>query len=41
MRCAYCGSNSHNIEACPLTFSGNAARAWHEESVENDFIRDR
>ncbi len=41
MRCSYCGSKKHNIDACPKTWGGNADRAWHPESVANDFILDR
>ena len=40
MRCSYCGSNKHNIKGCPKTFSGNANRSWHEDNIENEFIKD-
>jgi hypothetical protein len=40
MRCSYCGSNKHNINACPKTFQGNADRAWNEERISNDFVKD-
>lgn len=40
MHCGYCGSNKHNTNACPKTFSGSANRKWHEEDIENDFIKD-
>ena len=41
MRCSYCGSKEHNVEACPKTWGGNAARAWHPESVADHFVEDR
>lgn len=40
MRCGYCGSPKHNTPACPKTWGGNAARAWDEESVVGDFVKD-
>ena len=40
MRCGYCGSTTHNINACPKTWGGSARRAWHKESIENDYIKD-
>jgi hypothetical protein len=41
MRCAYCGSKEHNVEACPKTWGGNAARAWNEDSVADHLIKDQ
>ena len=41
MRCTYCGSREHNVNACPKTWHGSAKRAWHEYTVEGDFIKDR
>jgi hypothetical protein len=41
MRCSYCGATDHNVNACPKTWEGSASRAWHEEEVEDDFIKDR
>ena len=40
IHCSYCGSNKHNVNACPKTFEGNAKRAWHEDTVQKDFIKD-
>ncbi len=41
MHCTYCGSKEHNVNACPKTWSGNAARAWNPESVADDFVEDK
>jgi len=41
MRCSYCGSTEHNIKACPKTWHGSAVRAWHPDTVADDFIKDR
>jgi hypothetical protein len=41
MRCTYCGGTDHEIAACPKTWSGNAARAWHPNSVADHFVRDK
>jgi len=38
--CTFCGSDKHNIEACPHTHSGSAARAWHPGTVQDDFVLD-
>jgi RNase P subunit RPR2 len=40
IKCAYCGSNKHYIDACPITFTGSKNRCWHENNIENDFIKD-
>jgi hypothetical protein len=40
MYCTYCGSKEHNVNACPSTYEGNANRAWHEDKVEDDFVKD-
>lgn len=40
MRCSYCGSRQHNVRACPKTWSGNAARAWHPDTVADDYRTD-
>ena len=40
MRCGYCGATDHNVNACPKTYGGSASRAWHEESVKDDFVKD-
>ena len=39
MRCSYCGATDHNVNACPKTWGGSADRAWHEESVKDDFVK--
>lgn len=41
MHCSYCGARDHDINACPKTFSGNAARAWHPHTVADHFIKNR
>lgn len=41
MRCSYCGASDHNVNACPKTWEGSARRAWHEEEVRDDFVRDK
>jgi hypothetical protein len=41
MHCTYCGAKDHEIEACPKTWSGNAARAWNPESVADHFVLDK
>lgn len=40
MRCEYCGSDQHNVDACPKTFNGSADRAWHPESIADEFVED-
>lgn len=41
MRCTYCGARDHNVNACPKTYEGSAKRAWHEETVADDFVKDK
>jgi len=40
MHCSYCGSKKHNIKGCPKTYAGNAAHAWHPETIADDYIKD-
>jgi len=40
MGCSFCGGKNHNVQACPKTHSGSAARAWHPETVSDNFIED-
>jgi hypothetical protein len=39
--CTYCGARDHDVTACPKTWSGNAARAWHEDDVVDHFVKDK
>lgn len=41
MRCSYCGSRRHNIKACPKTWGGSADRAWNENKIKDDFVKDK
>lgn len=36
MRCSYCGSNKHNIKACPKTFVGSSGLV----STDDDRVLD-
>jgi hypothetical protein len=38
--CSYCGSNEHDIKACPKTYGGSAARAWYPGKVADHFVKD-
>lgn len=41
MRCSYCGAPDHKVSACPQTWEGSARRAWDEDSIRDDFVRDK
>lgn len=41
MRCSYCGAADHKVRACPKTWEGSARRAWDEDSIKDEFVRDK
>jgi DNA-directed RNA polymerase subunit RPC12/RpoP len=41
MRCSYCGAPDHKVRACPKTWEGSARRTWEEDSIKDEFVRDK
>lgn len=41
MRCSHCGAPDHKVRACPQTYEGSARRASDEDSIKDEFVRDK